>query len=188
MPEQLARTFDPRSWGNCFEHFRTHRVDERDGHFPPHDPDKGPIGQPWSPATTPHLFFERVELEDEHGTNSFENILRVPSFEVSPTFTRLEFILRISKGLTIPSLGLDMPKCVNIDEGYLQATLLTPVGSTAPLSQVEIVKKVQFVDIDLESADVPAGLDPGEILNYLAPASLCMWLEDLTQDGVCCTP
>jgi hypothetical protein len=48
-----------------------------------------------------------------------------------------------------------------------------------------MVKEVQFVEIE-QGSSTPAGLDPGELLNYLAPAMLCMWLEDLTQGAVCC--
>ena len=68
----------------------------------------------------------------------------------------------------------------------MEAVLLPGPAGSPPRSQVEMVKTAQFVDLTLQGSNNPLGLDPGEILNYLAPASLCLWLEDLTQGAVCC--
>jgi len=183
-PEQLAHIFDPRSWGICFDHFETHRVEERvGGNFPPHTSDVDPIGGPW---TGSQLFFERVTIEEDGHTNVFDNILQVTSFTVTPTRARLDFDLRESRRLIIPALGLDNPECVTIDKGHMEAVLLPGPAASPPRSQVEMVKTAQFVDLTLQGSNNPLGLDPGEILNYLAPASLCLWLEDLTQGAVCC--
>ena len=187
-PDVIAKLFDPRSWGTCFDCFETTRVDRRaDGAYVPHTPDPDQIGQPWDPATVPHLISERVTIEDSAGgSNVFTNVLSVTLFEVSATHARLEFDLRESTGLDIPSLGVDMPTCVDIDKGHMDASLLVGPGTGGPWSQVEVVKTVQFVDIDQGGGSNPLGLDGGELLNYLAPAILCLWLEDLTQGAVCC--
>ena len=62
-PQQLARVFDPRSWGTCFDNFQTQRVNERDnsGNYTVFSPDNDPIGEPWDPAN-PHLCYEKVTL------------------------------------------------------------------------------------------------------------------------------
>jgi hypothetical protein len=186
-PVELARTFDPRSWGTCFEHFETDRVEPADakGDYPTFYPDPDPIGEPWDPAQEPHLFWERITLQDLNSENVFENILRITSFSVTPTWARLEFTLHESRLLEIPALGTPMRECVKFDEGHLEATLLSPAGGTA-MSRVQMVKRVQFVDLSLGGSNNPMGWEGGEILNYLAPACLCMWLEDLTQGAVCC--
>jgi hypothetical protein len=185
-PEELARVFDPRSWGDCFTHFVTERVDAVIGGYAPHTPkpDPDPIGQPWDPSTTPHLFRERVSVFDENGENVFKNVLEMTDFQVSSTQMYLSFRLRESTAMVIPSLGVDMNQCVSLDEGYIKATLV-PSSTGDPLSHVEMVKRVKFVEIE-PGASTPGGMDPGEVLNYLAPAMLCMWLEDLSQGAVCC--
>lgn len=187
-PEQIAKLFDPRSWGSCFDHFDTQRVDEKPtGGYKPHYPDPDPIGQPWDPTTVPHLIKELISIEDDSGgANLFENVLKLPLFEVTPSHARLEFDLKESTLLKIPSLALTAPACVSIDKGYMDATQLIAPGPNGPWSQVEVVKTVQFVDITQQGGNNPFGLDPGEFLNYLAPAILCLWLEDLTQGAVCC--
>ena len=96
-PEQLAHNLRPPSWGICFDHFETHRVEERvGGNFPPHTSDVDPIGGPW---TGSQLFFERVTIEEDGHTNIFDNILQVTSFTVTPTRARLDFDLRESRRL-----------------------------------------------------------------------------------------
>ena len=183
-PTQLARTIDPRSWGTCLDHFETLRVLPRNaaGDYLPFGPDTDPIGQPWSPGTAPHLFWERVTIETVAGSSVFENILRIASFTVTPAATRLDFVLQESRLLQYPGLP-DLPACVTIDEGYSSAvsTLGPDAGNW---SQIEVFKKVQFVD--LTAAGPVFGYDAGEWLNYLAPTSLCLWLEDATRGSPCC--
>jgi hypothetical protein len=185
-PQQLAKVFDPRSWGKCFDNFQTQRVDYNSatGDYPPHAPDSDPIGQPWDPAKT-QLFFERVTLESGSSSNVFDNILRIKSFTVGSSHTRLEFDLRESRKLLIPELAIDMNECVTVDEGYLDATAVAgPTGGT--WSKLELVKRVQYVDVNLQGSKEPFGLDPGELLNYYAPAILCLWLEDAAAGAACC--
>lgn len=185
-PTELARTIDPRSWGTCLDHFETLRVLPKNaaGDFLPFGPDADPIGQPWSAASAPHLFWERVTIETAAGSNVFENILRITSFTVAAAATRLDFVLEESRKLEYPALFLDLPACVTIDEGYSSAvTTVGPGGGN--WSQIEVFKKVQFVDFTAGGAN-PFGYDPGELLNYLAPTSLCLWLEDATRGSPCC--
>lgn len=186
-PQQLAKVFDPRSWGTCFDNFQTQRVNERDnsGNYPPFSPDNDPIGKPWNPAN-PHLCFERVTLESEGYSNVFENILRVTSFVVvDDSHARLDFDLRESRKLTIPALAIDLNQCVTVDRGHLEATAVA--GPTGGLwSKLEVVKRIQYVDVTVQGSNDPFGLEPGELLNYYAPAVLCLWLEDVASGAVCC--
>jgi hypothetical protein len=185
-PEQLAKIFDPRSWGTCFDQFQTQRVRDRDasGNYLDFVPDNDPIGRPWPSSSEPHLFFERVTLETETNSNIFENVLRIKSFTVSPSHARLEFVLRESRKLVIPGLGINMNECVTIDEGHLDAVAMS--GAGGPWTQLELVKRVQYVDITQQGSNDPLGLEPGELLNYYAPALLSLWLEDATKGAACC--
>jgi hypothetical protein len=184
-PTDLAAVFDPRSWGRCFDSFTTERRrDKVGGVYPPFGTDKDPIGQPWDPLSVPHLFFEEVTLETGMANpNVFQNILRIVNFTVTATQARLEFDLRESLRLELPGIPISMNECVTIDRGHMQADDLG-----GGWSQVELVKQVQYVDLSLSGGNDPLGLEPGELLNYYAPAVLCLWLEDATKGAVCCRP
>jgi hypothetical protein len=183
-PRVLARMFDPRSWGTCFDHFDTWRVDDLPA-YPPHSPDTDPIGLPWDPVSRPHLIHEIVIVSDGTDDNIFDNVLKITNFEVSDTHARLDFELWESRHLVIPTLAVSQITGINVDSGYLEANLIaSPDGN--PLSHVTMVKSVQFANI-APGASAPFGVEPGEMLNYLAPSALCMWLEDLTQGAVCCS-
>ena len=73
---------------------------------------------------------------------------------------------------------------MTIDEGYSSAVSTVGPGG-GDWSQIEVFKRVQFVDFT--AFNNPFGVDPGELLNYLAPATLCLWLEDATRGSPCCT-
>ena len=181
---QLARIIDPRSW-NCFEHFFTERYEEVGvGAYAVPKPDPDPIGQPWTPLTAPHFIHEIVTVTDGTDDNIFENVLRITNFSVSPTVARLDFELRESLTMTLPSLALTRNGGLIVDSGYLEAKQVT--GPPSPVTHVTMQKNLQFVPLPVGSTSPE--LDSSEILNYLAPAAMCMWVEDLGEGAMCATP
>jgi hypothetical protein len=181
-PIELAKVLDPRSWGSCMDCFETKRVKDWDDvsrKYPDFGADPTPIGHPWTGK-----LWERVTLDAAGSHNVFENILEITAFNVSVVEARVDYDLVDSLKLEIPALLIDLPGCVTHDKGYSRATSTGTPG----WSQLEVVKTVQFVDVTSGAGTNPWGLDPGELLNYWAPVTLCMWLEDPTLGGPCCTP
>ena len=184
-PRDMAKVFDPRSWGTCFDGFITRRVQPYDSskdEYPDFGPDMDPIGLPWT-GTRPYIFEEIVEIVTAASTNSFTNVLEITGFEVKDEYSRLDFKLHDSRRLWFPSMAVDEANSVTVDGGFMEATAVHGLGGD--WSKLKLEKTVQFEDITAQGAD-PFGLDLGELLNYFAPAGLCMWLEDVTKGSVCC--
>jgi hypothetical protein len=160
----MARALDPRCWAECSDVFlQTHTV-EPDGTGGYQPVDIGvPKGKSWS-----GLLRERVYA----GGLIYENVLNI-DFSVSVFEVRVNYALHAA--LAPLNGGLE------IDDGYAVAAQLQ---GQPGWSELRMTKTVWFDD--LTSTGGP--WDLGELSNWFAPAVLCMWLHDATQNGPCCNP
>lgn len=169
-PLQLARIVDPRAWDLCnpwfLETFRT----KSDKDFSKHaDNDTIPLGVPW----TGHLF-ERVQA----GPVILHNVLEIKQFQVAPELVRLEYDEHKSIETVFPTGSIYGG--IEVDYGF---TRVTPVSSG--WSRILFRKTLRFVDL---TPGPGTEIDYGELLNYWAPAILCLWVDEGTEVGPCCTP
>jgi hypothetical protein len=63
------------------------------------------LGSRGIPLTKPHLILENVTVTDGGNGQHLQNVLEITKFEKTGTTTRLEFVLKQSLRLKIPSLG-----------------------------------------------------------------------------------
>lgn len=169
----LAARLDPRNWKRCARYFvRSHHVVPAGGiDYKDVDPKTDvPLGTDWH-----GLLDEQVTLP----MAEFEQILSV-NFTVHPAEIRVNFWLyhplRAEVGFLTASGGMRR------DSGCLRAVpdRVNPGGRTI----LTVNKTVNYRD--LTRRDPSTTIDYGKIMNYLAPAALCMWVDDLGLLVPCC--
>jgi len=164
---QLAAAIDPNEWDTCSIVFDdTHKVllGNRPGTYTP-DPTVIPKGTPWPKGPPNNFLYERVNT----GLASFVNVLTI-NFQVSPLLIRVDYDLHDSLETKYgPLLPFPPPISGGLEEdyGFVQAR---PALNPA-LTEFTVEKTVRFDDL---------------MLNYLAPAALCLWLEDQSHTVPCC--
>jgi|GEM_PF-3684050 len=172
---ELAAVIDPRSWATCSDAFTLSNAVTYNPSQHTYDPvlaTPNP-GTPW----TDGMLDEEVKL----GKVEFRNVLNIEFDQTAPDEWTVDYSLFESRKLKMPLV--DLNECVNVNEGVVIARKLLP-GWT----ELIVEKRVRFVDLTIGTKPNPFGVDPGEILNFWAPVLLCLWLEDYTQLGPCCTP
>jgi hypothetical protein len=175
----MAGMMDPRTWSTCNKVFKVSdqgawNASKNRWESVPSNP---PIGDAWS-----GFLVEEVEV----GPVTLGNVLDIdyappPSPSNVGDSARTDYWLHESTGLAMP--GLSLGECVSVDQGVAEADQIDPDHV-----QLTVTKKIRFVDLTKGSKKNPYGIDAGEILNIWAPVILCLWLEDVTQVGVCCDP
>jgi hypothetical protein len=166
----LKKQIDPLGWPACSD------VIEHTGYLEdPFDVDSEipdlPIGE-----TLPEgrLLFERVGVHwglDEVQTGEFRNVLAIDKFSVNEDRKTITLLFRLYRSIDSRILWDERAGGILIDGGYI---LVRPVGDDR--SRVTSRKVLKFSDRTPYS-NAPGWLDFGEMLNYLAPASVAWWLE-----------
>ena len=126
----MAKVFDPRSWGTCFEGFITRRVkpyDSTKDEYPDFGPRRGSDRAALDRHSTAHFRGGRGD-RTAASTNSFTNILEFVAFEVKDDYSRLDFKLNDSRRLLIPSMAVDERDSVTVDGGFMEATAVDSLG------------------------------------------------------------
>jgi hypothetical protein len=195
--EDLPAVLDPRSWPHCGDIFDKTDLVQWDPVPKKWVPYAGsmtatPIGSPWTTAKSafgaPEVGMQEdvtVGATDSGGfVAAFSNVLNI-DFAVSlGNPNPLDDAIRVDYSLNDPLssvvFGQSVSGGLRNDEGYVLATR----EPTAPndWSVIKVVKTVQFDDL------TPTGgtVDYGELLNYMAPGILCLWLEDTSEMTPCC--
>lgn len=192
---ELAEVLDPRNWNRCGTTFKDIAIVQWNTSTSKWERPNPPIllpgkGQSWStsrpgPHTPERGLFEHVQIGQSASGQfiaEFQNVLNI-DFVVSLTGASADKI-EVTYSLNTPLEGMVFGQPIGggliNDEGYARAIR----DATSPMtwSRVEMQKTVQFVDL------TPAGgtYDFGELLNYMAPGMLCLWLEEPSQISPCC--
>jgi hypothetical protein len=166
----LKKQIDPLGWPACSD------VIEHTGYL--EDPfDMGseipdlPVGVAFD---EPRFLFERVGVHwglDDVQTGEFRNVLAVDRFSVNEERKTITLPFRLYRSIDSRILWDERAGGILIDGGYI---LVRPVGDGR--SRVTSRKVLKFSDRTPYS-NAPGWLDFGEMLNYLAPASVAWWLE-----------
>jgi hypothetical protein len=168
---EVCQRIDPRNWQRCGEVFRkTQHVQSVGGRYYPPAPTSSQPGKPWR-----GLLYEHVQT----GPVASENVLDI-DFKVGAREATVDFSLH--HPLAYRFGPLEWVGGVQIDSGQLTAKRLEPVERGETL--VTATKKVRFRD--LTPGDPGLTVDYGDLVSYLAPASLCMWLDDVSAIVPCC--
>ena len=172
LDETLLPLLDPRGWSRCSTLFkRTYRVIDAGTDYPRHDGPE-PIGSDWS-----GLMYELAEV----GPQTVENVLSI-DFRVVREANRIDAVevrYGLYESLSYQFGALALPGVMQQNWGVFRATP-SPRGQTEIYSE----KTVNFARVTGWSA---MGLfDYGEVLNYMAPALLTLWIDDLQLTVPCC--
>jgi hypothetical protein len=166
----LRARLDPRNWKRCARYFRrSSHVTPADGiAYHDVDPTSDPaLGKPWKGLLYEQLTFPQGE---------FRQILSV-DFRPSTTNIRVDYSLyhplRAEVGFLTTSGGMRK------DSGYLYA-----VSHARTRTILTVTKTVSYRD--LTRHDPSSTIDYGKIMSYLAPAALCLWVDDLGLLVPCC--
>lgn len=182
-PEDLAGVIDPQNWGKCSVIFdpqfpdNLYRVQEDGSGNPQLDGKGNPIPYQATPQPVPWtgLLYERAVP----GPASFRNILHVKEFTVKADEVFLAYELHTGLSFTLGALSEDFSG-LHQDSGTVQAT---PVVGDSSWTEIQATKVVRFIDLTKEST---GSVDYGEFLNYLTPAILSQWLENIGLMNPCC--
>jgi hypothetical protein len=179
--EVLARVLDPLGWPRCSDVIKdTYYL--RDP-FDPVDPKskmrKGPLGRG---LREPHFMFEHVQITwglDNVQTGWFNNVLVIHPYTVKPGRRTISMHYRLARSIDSRILWDQRDGGILIDEGYI---LVRPVGRER--LRMTVRKVLKFSDRTPYSS-APGWLDFGQMLNYLAPASITWWLETELYSAEC---
>jgi hypothetical protein len=162
--EDVPPLIDPRNWKVCSDYFeRSDPVDPRT----------------LEPVTVvdPARRWQLYEVFSVPGA-AYDNLLNI-EFSVTPR--RIEMTYSLYASLKWTFLGREYPGVLERDSGFVHAE---PDGPDR--TRLMMTKTVRFRDLTPDDP-VVGGIDPGQWLNYTAPAALALWLDDMSQARQCCT-
>jgi hypothetical protein len=168
---KLTNLLDPRCWHNCSDLFdTTYRVRKNDYSQITPDEDKDKIGSSWD-----GYLYEEAGV----GPQALKNILYI-DFKVSPSAVDVEYKLYDSLAYEIG--GIELPGLMRQNFGYFRARSAGNASTT-----VECQKTIRYARLtDWSGPTGGGGFDYGDLLNYLAPTFLSVWIYDVTQIVPCC--
>jgi hypothetical protein len=172
--DELRDMIDPLHWpDNSRVIQETHYVN---GAFDLNERDYGTDGPTFS---EPRFLYEDVHVGwglDNVQRGGFRNVLTVSSFKADET-SGIALPFRLCRSIDSRVMWDSRPGGILIDGGYLVAR---PVGDPNPDGErswrVTTRKVLQFSDRAPNSTPA-GGMDYGQMINYLAPASVTLWLE-----------
>ncbi len=182
----IAWLLDPRCWDRCSDLFDSVcQVDEFTYQPLPMSP---PLGQPWK-----GYLYECAGV----GPQTVENVLRVdfkvgracgrdrghrPAACVNGTCSHIESVdvdYELYDSISYELGGIVLPGLMRQNHGYLRAR---PNGDTTEITCKKEIRFARWTDWSTGSG----AFDYGQMLNYLAPAYLSLWIYDITQIVPCC--
>jgi hypothetical protein len=166
----LARAIDPLGWPKCSDVIeKTEYLDD------PFDLKSGlgerPLGKGFDER---QFLFEQVGINwgnDVGQTGAFRNVLAIDKFSVSRSRGTITLPFRLCRSIDSRILWDQRAGGILVDGGYLVAR---PVGRNR--WRLTTRKVLRFSDRTPYS-NAPGWRDFGQMLNYLAPASVAYWLE-----------
>ena len=192
----MAPYLDPRSWATVSPEFwvASRRVRREGGRFVPLDVDgyDPPLGQSWS-----GLFEEKMVLCFEGGILSgYTNHLNI-RFEshidkVDPTKSRVWVGFSLYQCESSVQLMRFAPSGMDVDEGYAyywqaREPVPEPIGVGGDADDLTVwcrcVKRVRYTDTLTRRTSGQGSVGAGEMMNYLAPGGLGLWLDYLIAAG-----
>jgi hypothetical protein len=170
--KDLKRMLDPRSWDESPFWPESYQVElSEDGSQFDKVKAKETPGETWHG----HLF-EHVEWNwNTFSVSSFRNFLNI-SYEVSenPQRIRLGFSLYTCEGSTL--FVREARNGVDVDSGFLNVDRVnTPPG----FFSIDTQKVIRFSDILDRRSPLEGPVGSGQILSFMAPAIVGLWMHDL---------
>jgi hypothetical protein len=192
--KEMARYLDPRSWATSSPEFwvTSRRVERVGDRFVPMPQDEPPLGESWS-----GLFEERVVLCFEGGILSgYTNHLNVRFEshinEADPTKSRVWVGFSLYQCESSVQLMRFAPSGMDVDEGYAYywqdcESVVEPLGDVCGVDDMTVwadcVKRVRYTDMLTRRTDGQGSVGAGEMMNYLAPGGLGLWLDYVVAAG-----
>jgi hypothetical protein len=124
--------------------------------------------------TDPRLLFEEVDVRwgaDDTQTGRFRNVLVIPHFEVDEGEESIDLEFALYRSIDSRLLWDSRAGGIRVDDGYIQVRKVRE-GRWSVTS-----RKVLMFSDRTPYSNLPGWLDFGQLLNYLAPASVTWWLE-----------
>lgn len=194
---EMAPYLDPRSWSETAPEFwvTSRRVRREGGRFVPLDVGgfDPPLGQSWS-----GLFEEKMVLCFEGGILSgFTNHLSI-RFEAKidrddPMRSRVWVGFSLYQCESSVQLMRLAPSGMDVDEGYAyywqgdervpERRLGAPPREGDATVWCECVKRVRYTDMLSRRTQGQGTAGAGEVMNYLAPGGLGLWLDNVIAGG-----
>lgn len=170
--KELRRTLDPRNWDASPFWPESYAVElSSDGAEFQRVRVEQPLGETWSGN-----LFEHVEWNwNATSVSSFRNFLNI-SYEVSeqPEQIRFTFSLYSCEGSTL--FLREARNGVDVDHGFLNVDRVnTPPGAF----RIDTQKILRFSDILARHSPLEGPVGSGQILSFMAPAVVGLWMHDL---------
>ncbi len=167
VPVEVMIPFvDPRGWGLSKGVIDVaFRVIERNKAYEPFEDDLNqPLGSPWK---GPNLLFEYARSE----IASFENILAIDKFSVTPKEIYVEYRLVDCLKTIVGFLGVDGG--LQRDDGFASVTAID-----RKTSRIQVEKRIRVRD--LTPNDPGNRYDFGQSVNSTIGAALSLWVDDIS--------
>ncbi|APR87076.1 hypothetical protein A7982_12425 [Minicystis rosea] len=175
--QRLAEWMDPRSWQSSPFWIASRKVIEVGGRFVP-DPHQPPLGQSWE-----GYFYEYIRWAvNESVISAFQCYLDV-DFQVDAVRRRVELSFSLHSCAGSMLLARIAEGGVEIDSGGSTAA---PIGRPRSPGRYEVssLKRIRYSDRLTRSTPNQGGDGAGQTLNYMAPAVVALWMNDLVYESV----
>jgi hypothetical protein len=169
----LATAIDPQCWSRCSDVFRRTEYIDDAFRIAPESADRrlDRVGEGFEGS---RLLLEGVHLAwagDEARSASFENILNIDEFRVDPDARTIDLRFSLHRSIGSRVLWDERAGGILVDEGFIKARPIAP-----GLWRVTSRKVLRFSDRTPYSGET-GWFDFGQMLNYLAPATISWWME-----------
>jgi hypothetical protein len=170
--DTLRRAIDPQCWPWCSDVIQEAQC-VQDAFALDWAPQEHPIhyGKGWAEAR----FLEEKAViswgRDANQQASFHNVLNIDKFSIREDDESIELDFSLSRSIRSRILWDERAGGILINEGYIKARRVA-----AGVWRVTSRKILRFSDRTPISSR-PESLDLGQMLNYLAPAAVMLWLE-----------
>jgi len=173
--ERLARFMDPRSWRTSPFWLAADKVIRVDGRFV-RDPDPPPLGASWK-----GYLYEYVSWAfNESVISAFQCYLEI-DFAALAEEQRIDLRFSLFSAAGSMLLARIAEGGVDVDSGCSTAVPL-PGDGDRYLIQTE--KRIRYDDLLTRSTPNQGPPGAGQELNYMAPAIVALWMNDLTYESV----
>jgi hypothetical protein len=175
--KRLARFMDPRSWRTSPFWLAADKVIEVDGRFV-RDPNPPPLGKSWK-----GYFYEYVSWAfNTSVVSAFQCFLDV-DFQVDEEARRIEMRFSLYRAAGSMLLARVAQGGVNVDSGYSKADPLSGNAERGSY-RIQTQKSIRYDDLLTRSTPNQGPPGVGQELNYMAPAVVALWMNDLTYESV----
>lgn len=171
--QRLAEWMDPRSWRSSPFWLASYKAIRVGGRFVP-DPNQPPLGRSWK-----GYFYEYVQWAfNESVVSAFQCYLDV-AYEVDVERRRID--LGFSLYTCAGSMLLERIAVggVEVDSGRSTARPLDEAGRF----RISARKCIRYSDLVTRSTPNQGGDGAGQTLNYMAPAVVALWMNDLVYES-----